>query len=84
MWYHPGANGGAECSLPALHNPAGKESAMPEAERASEQLGGEEGPEDFGHPRGTLAIVIVFGALFGLGWLAMYLFLFLARGGLRP
>jgi len=57
---------------------------MPEAERPSEQLGGEEGPEDFGHPRGTLAIVIVFGALFGLGWLAMYLFLFLARGGLRP
>jgi len=57
---------------------------MPEAERPSEQLGDEEGPEDFGHPRGTLAIVIVFGTLFGLGWLAMYLFLFLARGGLRP
>jgi hypothetical protein len=58
---------------------------MPEAERPSEQLGGgEESPEDYGHPRGTLAIVIVFGALFGLGWLAMYLFLFLARGGPHP
>jgi hypothetical protein len=37
-------------------------------------------PEDFGHPRGTLVIVIVFGLLFGLAWLAMYLFLFLQRG----
>ena len=33
-----------------------------------------------GHPRGTLVIVIVFGLLFGLAWLAMYLFLFLQRG----
>jgi hypothetical protein len=40
----------------------------------------EDGKEDFGHPRGTLAIVIVFGALFVLGWLAMYVFLFLQRG----
>lgn len=55
---------------------------MPEAERSSEQLGG--GEEEFEHPRGTLAVVIVFGTLFGLGWLAMYLFLFLARGGPRP
>jgi hypothetical protein len=36
--------------------------------------------EDLGHPRGTLVIVIVFGVLFGLAWLAMYLFLFLQRG----
>ena len=28
---------------------------------------------DLGHPRGTLAIVIVFGVLFALGWFAMYL-----------
>ena len=41
---------------------------------------GEEREEDFGHPRGTLAIVILFGALFMLGWLAMYLFVFLQRG----
>jgi len=58
---------------------------MPEAEQPSEQTAsGEEAQEDFGHPRGTLAIVIVFGTLFGLGWLAMYLFLFLARGGPHP
>ncbi len=84
MWYHPGRTAGAESSWTTLHESSGKERAMPEAERPSEQLGGEEGPEDFGHPRGTLAIVVVFGTLFGLGWLAMYLFLFLARGGPRP
>jgi hypothetical protein len=37
-------------------------------------------PEDFGHPRGTLAIVVVFGLLFGLAWFATYVFVFLARG----
>jgi hypothetical protein len=40
----------------------------------------EDRPEEFGHPRGTLAIVIAFGVLFLLGWLAMYLYLFLQRG----
>jgi hypothetical protein len=37
-------------------------------------------PPDIQHPRGTLAIVIVFGALFALGWLAMYFLRFLAGG----
>jgi len=32
------------------------------------------------HPRGTLVIVIVFGILFVLAWLATYLFVFLERG----
>ena len=36
--------------------------------------------DDLEHPRGTLAIVIVFGLLFALGWLAVYVFLFLQRG----
>lgn len=35
---------------------------------------------DFEHPRGTLAIVVIFGALFLLGWLAMYIFRFMAQG----
>ena len=35
--------------------------------------------KDIGHPRGTLAIVFVFGLLFALGWLATYL-AFLGRG----
>jgi len=44
----------------------------------------EAGPDALGHPRGTLAIVILYGLLFGLGWLAMYLFRFLAHGAPRP
>ena len=36
--------------------------------------------EDFGHPRGTLTIVGIFGALFALGWIAMYVLRFLGRG----
>lgn len=36
--------------------------------------------QKFGHPRGTLAIVGVFGGLFLLGWLAMYFCMFLQRG----
>jgi hypothetical protein len=41
-------------------------------------------PKDLGHPIGTLVIVGLFGVLFGLGWLLMYLWLFLQRGGLHP
>jgi hypothetical protein len=40
--------------------------------------------DDLGHPRGTLAIVALFGLLFALAWLAMYVFLFLERGAPRP
>ena len=36
------------------------------------------------HPRGTLALVAVMGLLYALGWGAMYLFLYLERGGVRP
>jgi len=39
---------------------------------------------DVGHPRGTLAIVFVFGALFAVGWLAVYFFLFISRGAPHP
>jgi hypothetical protein len=45
------------------------------------QTGGEEvNLEEIGHPRGTLAIVIIFGLAFGLAWFAMYVFEFLSRG----
>jgi len=37
-------------------------------------------PVAFEHPRGTMAIVIIFGLLFGIGWLAMYVFRFMALG----
>jgi hypothetical protein len=33
------------------------------------------------HPKGTLAIVAAYGLLFALGWLAVYLFIYRARGG---
>ncbi len=36
------------------------------------------------HPRGTLAIVGLYGVLFLLGWFAMYLFIYLRRGGVTP
>lgn len=41
-------------------------------------------PEDLGHPRGTLAIVALYGLLFGLAWLGLYLFVFLPRGLPQP
>ena len=35
------------------------------------------------HPRGTLAIVCIFGLLFALGWIAMYVLVFVQRGAPR-
>lgn len=40
----------------------------------------EASPEALGHPRGTLAIVILYAILFAFGWLAIYFFIFLSRG----
>ena len=57
---------------------------MPGIDKPTESSHIEDLPEDLGHPRGTLAIVIVFGALFLLGWLAMYVFMFLERGAPHP
>lgn len=54
---------------------------MPASGDSSKHSQSDEAPlEDFGHPRGTLVIVTLFGALFALGWLAMYLLRFLERG----
>ena len=36
--------------------------------------------EAFEHPKGTLAIVILYGLLFALGWIALYVLEFLPRG----
>jgi hypothetical protein len=36
------------------------------------------------HPKGTLAIVIGYAALFAVGWLVLYLLEFLPRGAPRP
>lgn len=37
-----------------------------------------------GHPRGTLAIVILYALLFALGWVGLYVFEFLPRGAPQP
>lgn len=36
------------------------------------------------HPRGTLFLVGVYGALFALSWFAVYVFIYLRRGGVTP
>lgn len=36
--------------------------------------------EDFGHPRGTLAIVILYALIFAGTWLGLYIWQFLDRG----
>jgi hypothetical protein len=42
-------------------------------------------PPDFGeHPRGTLAIVGLYGLLFGVFWLVLYFGVFLERGAPHP
>jgi hypothetical protein len=37
-------------------------------------------PDDLGHPRGTLAVVALFGLLFAAAWVFTYVFVFLERG----
>lgn len=44
----------------------------------------DEALENLGHPRGTLAIVIIYAILFALGWVALYVFQFLPRGAPQP
>jgi hypothetical protein len=53
---------------------------MQPVNRSTEAERGTDLPADLQHPRGTLAIVVVFGVLFALGWFAMYVFMFLSRG----
>ena len=54
---------------------------MPESHDSSEsQERQNDELEGLGHPRGTLVIVAVFGALFALGWVAIYVLQFLERG----
>jgi hypothetical protein len=41
-------------------------------------------PEEHAHPIGTLAIVGVYGLLFAVGWLIVYLYVYLGRGPVTP
>lgn len=43
-----------------------------------------EQPPEHPHPKGTLAIIGLYGLLFALGWFAMYVFVYLRRGGVTP
>lgn len=36
---------------------------------------------EIGHPKGTLAVMAVYMLLFVAGWILLYFFLFLPRGG---
>jgi len=36
------------------------------------------------HPKGTLLLVGLYGVLFTACWFAMYLFVYLRRGGVTP
>ena len=49
-----------------------------------QQHGAEEEHLDFGHPRGTLAVVFLYAALFAAGWALLYFGAFLPRGAPGP
>jgi len=36
------------------------------------------------HPIGTLVVIGLYGLLFAVGWIAVYLFVFLPRGRVTP
>lgn len=40
--------------------------------------------DEIGHPKGTLAIVAVYGLLFVVGWIALFFFYFMPRGAPQP
>jgi len=41
-------------------------------------------PLETQHPKGTLFLVGLYGVLFAACWFAMYLFVYLPRGGVTP
>lgn len=41
-------------------------------------------PEVSEHPRGTLFLVGLYGVLFVVGWFAVYVLVYLRRGGVTP
>ncbi len=36
------------------------------------------------HPKGTLFLLTLYGLLFVVGWVAVYMFVYLRRGGVTP
>ena len=43
-----------------------------------------ETPSQMNHPKGTLFIIALYGLLFVVGWLALYVGVYLRRGGVTP
>ncbi len=41
-------------------------------------------PEAHQHPIGTLVIVGIYGLLFAVGWLLVYVYVYLSRGPVTP
>jgi hypothetical protein len=41
-------------------------------------------PQHPEHPRGTLFLIGLYGVLFVVGWFAVYLLVYLKRGGVTP
>lgn len=41
-------------------------------------------PEPYQHPVGTLVIVGLYGLLFIVGWLLVYVYVYLSRGAVTP
>ena len=41
-------------------------------------------PDPHRHPIGTLAIVGLYGVLFAVGWLLVYVYVYLSRGPVTP
>lgn len=41
-------------------------------------------PSEQQHPKGTLFLVGLYGVIFAACWFAMYLFVYLRRGGVTP
>jgi len=37
-----------------------------------------------GHPKGTLFLIGLYGLLFVIGWFAIYILVYLHRGGVTP
>ncbi len=44
----------------------------------------QENPLQTEHPKGTLFLMALYGLLFVVGWFAVYLFVYLRRGGVTP
>ncbi len=40
--------------------------------------------ENLGPPRGTLAIILIYAAIFGLAWMSLFFFEFMPRGAPHP